>query len=297
MLAVITLASQIAQQALPGQATSRDCSLVPGSLQRVRQMAALREQGWGLDEIAARFEVSRERVRQILRAQGGPDSRAVAEARRVRTRQLAEARIDELLALWRVGEDPSSAARRLGLQGAACRGAIERFATDVDRAARAAGMARARSSPTYSDRDIALALTSTAGRLGRVPSARQYAVLAHDMQLPSLATILSRMGGWSNAVAVAGLRPAAPLRSRTRRWTDEACWTALQRAVDELGEIPSVRAYERLAVAHPDLPSSATIRNRLGRWSALTGRLAAQRELSQQAQARRRTAVGALAGA
>jgi uncharacterized protein (DUF433 family) len=49
------------------------CTLVPGSLQRVLQMAALREQGWSLDEIALRYEVSRERVRQILRAHGGPE--------------------------------------------------------------------------------------------------------------------------------------------------------------------------------------------------------------------------------
>ena len=263
------------------------CTLVPGSLQRVREMASLREQGWSLDEIALRYEVSRERVRQILRAHGGPDPQEIAEARRRRAEQLAEARIDELLALWRAGEGAGSVAGKLGLQAVACRSTIERFATDVDRAARRASIAGARGARTWSDRDIFLALTSVAQRLGRIPSAKDYAALARDLGYPSLATVLNRMGGWSRAVSAAGLRPAAavPARGRGRRWTDDACWEALQRAVGELGKIPSVLAYERLAAGRDDLPSSATIRNRLGRWSSLAPRLAAQRELLSHGQA------------
>jgi uncharacterized protein (DUF433 family) len=262
------------------------CTLVPGSLQRVREMASLRQRGWSLDEIALRYEVSRERVRQILRAHGGPDPQEIAEARRRRAEQQAEARIDELLALWRAGEGAGSAAGKLGLQAVACRSTIERFATDVDRAARRASMAGSRGARTWSDRDIFLALTSVTQRLDRVPSAKDYAAVARDLGYPSLATVLNRMGGWSSAVRAAGLRPvaAAPVRVRGRRWTEEACWDALQRAVRELGEIPSVLAYERFAAGRDDLPSSATIRNRLGRWSSLATRLAAQRELLSHGQ-------------
>jgi hypothetical protein len=79
---------------------------------------------------------------------------------------------------------------------------------------------------------------------------------------------------------------AAPRAStRRRRWTDGACWQALRRVVDELGEIPTVLSYERHAAGRDDLPSSATLRNRLGRWSAITARLAAERELAQHVQA------------
>ena len=56
----------------------------PGTPQRIGQIRALRERGWSLDEIALRFGVSRERVRQILRAHGAPDPERVAEARRRR---------------------------------------------------------------------------------------------------------------------------------------------------------------------------------------------------------------------
>jgi uncharacterized protein (DUF433 family) len=266
------------------------CTLVPGSLQRVLQMAALREQGWSLDEIALRYEVSRERVRQILRAHGGPKPQDIAVARRRRAQRLAEERIDELLAFWRAGEGPASVATKLGLQTAACRAMIGRFATDVDRAARTVSLAGARAAPTYSDSDITLALTSAAAQLGRVPSAKEYAAVARNRRLPSLATVLNRMGGWSSALTTAGLHTAAPARPRSRRWTEEACWDAVRRAVDELGEIPSVLAYERFAAGRSDMPSSATVRNRLGRWSTLTARLAAQRQLAQQTQTRVRSA-------
>jgi transcriptional regulator with XRE-family HTH domain len=282
---------------LADPAAGAECTLVPGSLQRVREMAVLREQGWSLQEIAGRYKVSRERVRQILNAQGGPDRPDVLEARRRRAERLAEARIDELLALWRMGTEPAAIASGLGLRAAACRSTIERFATDVDRVARRTASAGTRAAPTYSDDDLVAALTSTATRLGRTPSAKEYAAVAREGDLPSVPTILNRMGGWSNALSTAGLRTRAASSHRRRRWTEPACWEALRRVTDELGEIPSVLAYERLAAGRSDLPSSATIRNRLGRWSSLAARLAAQRELTTQTQTRARTAAGALVGA
>ena len=244
-------------------------------------MARLREQGQSLDEIALGFGVSRERVRQILRAHGGPDSQHVADARRRRAEQQAQARIEELLVLWRAGEAPRSAAGALGLQAAACRKAIARGATEFDRAARKASLARARAvAKTYSDDDIAAAVASVAISLGRVPSAKEYEALARVRGCPSLATVLNRMGGWTNAVRAAGLTPVATrARTRSRRWTAEACWDAVRLVVVELGEIPTVLTYDRHGTDRPDLPSSATVRNRLGRWSAITAQLAAERLL------------------
>jgi AraC-like DNA-binding protein len=262
------------------------CDLAPGSLQRVRRMQAQREHGWSLDEIALRFGVSRERVRQILHAHGGPDPQDIADARRRRAEAQAEERIDELLTLWRAGEQPRSAASALGLQAAACRSTIERFATDVDRAARKATIAGARRVQTYTDRDIIVALTSVATRVGRVPSAKEYAAHARTLDYPSLPTILNRMGGWTHALRAAGMEPLSrPTRARKRRWTEDACWEALRAVVAELGQIPSVLAYERHAAGRTELPSSATVRNRLGRWSAISTQLAAQRELAGVAQA------------
>jgi transposase len=257
----------------------------PGTPQRIRQMRALRERGHSLDEIALRFGVSRERVRQILRAHGAPDPELVADARRRRAAQLAEQRVDELLVLWRGGAEPGGAASSLGLQAAACRSTIARFATDVDKAARRASMSGTRGAQTYSERDIVVALRAVAAGLGRVPSAKEYALLARGLELPSLPTVLNRLGGWTRAIRAAGMTPlAAPASVRRRRWTESACWSALRRVVDELGEIPTVLSYERHAAGRHDLPSSATLRNRLGRWSSISAQLAVERELALHVQ-------------
>jgi hypothetical protein len=267
----------------PMQKVLRADDATPGvaaaSLQRARAMAMLREQGDSLDEIALRFGVSRERVRQILRAHGGPDAGVVVQARRRRAEQQAVARIEELLERWRAGEEPRSTAGALGLQAVACRNVIACVATEADRAARKASIAHARAvATTYSDLDIVTALTSAASSLGRVPSAKEYDAL-RTCGGPSVATVLNRMDGWTNAVRAAGLTPhRMPARTRSRRWTADACWAAIRAVVAELEQIPTVVTYDRHAASRPDLPSSATLRNRLGRWSAITTTLAAERE-------------------
>jgi hypothetical protein len=73
-------------------------------------------------------------------------------------------------------------------------------------------------------------------------------------------------------------------RKRRRRWTEQACWVALRTVCDELGEVPTVLSYERHAAGRVELPSAATLRNRLGRWSAIASQLAAQRELARAVQ-------------
>lgn len=274
------------------------CTRVPGSPQRMREIVALRTKGWSLDEIAARYEVSRERVRQLLRAHGGPDAHDVSDARRRRAEQRAELCVDELLAMWRSGLELGRAANVLGLPVGACRGVIARFATDVDRAARGLSMSRARrqGSEIYSDRDILDALKTVAAQLGHVPSPKQYEALARDLKLASVATVLVRMGDWSSAIRAAGMRPrVAARRVHARRWTEDACWIALRRVVEDMGEIPSVLSYERHVADRSDLPSARTVRNRLGRWSSIVTRLAAESELMklhrQQAPALRGAAM------
>jgi Homing endonuclease associated repeat len=263
----------------PIEATPIEEPLALGAELRVLEMAALRGRGFGLRQIAEHFLISRERVRQLLLAHGGPDRHDAAQARRRRAERLAHEQAGELLAGWRAGESHKEIALARGLDPAACRTVIERSVTDADRYARQASHALARGGPTYSDAEIVRAVQSAATILGHVPAAREYAAFASQKDLPSLATVSNRMSGWSNALAAAGLRPvAAAGQSLPRRWTDDVCWDAIQRAAIELGEIPTVVAYEKLAAGRDDLPSAATIRNRLGRWSSLTARLAADAE-------------------
>ena len=248
--------------------------------QRAREMAALRQQGLSLDEVARRYGVSRERVRQILQVHGGPARREVISARHRRAEEQLTAHADELLALWRGGAQLRHAAVALGLPLTACRAAITRLATERDCVQRRASLASSRVIvTTYSDADIIRAVRGLAAGLQRVPSAADYAPVGREPGYPSLATVINRMDGWSNAVRAAGLTEVAtPERARARRWTEEACWTALRRVAAELGEIPTIARYDRHATGRTGLPSSATLRNRLGRWSVITTQLAIERD-------------------
>jgi hypothetical protein len=249
------------------------------SRRRGREIVLLREDGFSLDEIAQRYGISRERVRQILLANDGP-SRAVAEmARRRRIEREAHRRIEELLARWRSGEALGSMARDVGMPARTCSTMIARFASDMDRVARTTSLARARGQvPRYSDRDIVDAIVLVASELGEVPSPRQYSARTRELGLPSLPTVLNRTGGWTSALRAAAMQPTAPARKpRQPRWTEAECWRVLHRVVRDLGSVPSVRAYERFIADLPDMPSSSTVRNRLGRWSAIAGHLTAVR--------------------
>jgi hypothetical protein len=252
-------------------------------------MAQLRRQGQTLDQIARRYNLSRERVRQLLGTEAAPDSDEVARARRDGDERQALAHVEELLGLWRDGRSPSGAASVLGLRAAASRRAIATYATDGDRTLRRAILASAHArGRTYSDADILRAIQRVADDLGRTPHAKEYGARARELGCPSLPTVLNRMGGWTAALQAAGLTaPRAP-QTRARRWTDDACWAALRRVARELDTVPTVAGYDRHARDRDDLPSAATIRNRLGRWSTISARLVAERDGGGADERRRR---------
>jgi hypothetical protein len=109
-----------------------------------------------------------------------------------------------------------------------------------------------------------------------VPSSNDYQTIAAELGLPSLPTVSNRLGSWREAVRAAGMTPHPPRRSGySRRWTEDACRRALEALVTELGEVPTADQYEVLASADDSLPSLATVRNRLGRWSEVSARLLA----------------------
>ncbi len=67
-------------------------------------------------------------------------------------------------------------------------------------------------------------------------------------------------------------------RTYTRRWDADACLQALEQLIDELGRVPTYAHYEALARQRDDLPSAATVRNRLGSWTETMTELARRLE-------------------
>jgi hypothetical protein len=225
-------------------------------------------------EVGEQFGLTRTRIDQILKQEGvtRQQGQVATDARR---RAIAFEHRDEILTHYREGLDPAGIAQHLSVTTVEVQDLVRSEATPADRASRKAAMTTAREPrlARYTDSDLVDAVRRVAAGLGEVPTCSQYAELSSSLQLPSLPTVAHRLGGWSAALSAAGLEPNRPPRAYKRRWPSDECWRALQRLADELGGLPTANQYELIASSSDDLPSLATVRHRLGRWSSVSARL------------------------
>ena len=217
--------------------------------------------------------MTRERVRQILKREGVDGATAI-NARRALMVEAAEARREDILHAFRRGDSTAQIARDLDVGPTAVRALLDDAVTPLDRAHRRANRHSAGMGELFSDEDLVAAVREVGGRYGRTPTTAEYGRAAAGGMLPSAQLIHVRLG-WREAVLRAGLTPRGSVRrTYTRRWPADACRHALRRIVVETGEVPTAAQYEALAQLDDSLPSIATVRNRLGRWSTVTADLA-----------------------
>lgn len=153
---------------------------------RNEALRALRDEGWTMDELAARFGITRQRVSQIL----GGDSRRM-------NNQTLTARNARVLELLRAGRHPAEVAAEVGLAE-----------YTVRRVARKAGVALP--SGTWDQARVMEAVLRWRMRHGgRWPEAADWAVAAVP-EHPSAAFVANLFGSWERAMAA------------TREWLDKA---------------------------------------------------------------------------
>jgi hypothetical protein len=240
-------------------------------------IVAARVQGDTLQEAGAPFGLSRERVRQILAGIDAAHTESSRSARARRQDAAAELRREEVLSAWRAGAPVIEIAKDTALPRGAVRALVARHATARDRDARRRVLftsARCRRPAGYSDEELVEAVRAAVQNVGHIPSSKQYGQVAKSSGLPSLSTVENRFGGWNAALRAAGFTPT-PAKGRLyeRHWTEESCLQALRDLVAELGSLPSQDAYRRLSPQRADLPSSSTVRVRLGTWTTVASRL------------------------
>ncbi len=242
------------------------------------EILELRAAGLTLAEIGRRFGISRQRVAEIIRERGGPPAAEAIAARQARKAELLEQHSQEILERWRAGAAADEIARHLGLTVPAVKTVIDRAASSLDQAARARAISTRTSRLKYSDKDLIAGVLKAARKLGHTPSEPEYARLARDLGIPSVQTIIKRLGSWGQAARAAGLQPNPPTRrDHRKKWDEEACWRALESVADELGDPPRYHQYEKLSASRPDLPSGATVRKQLGSWIEVALELTARR--------------------
>jgi hypothetical protein len=246
---------------------------------RDREMFELRAAGWTLRQIGERYGISRQRVDEIVRDRGGPELPDVIAARRAGEAKIMQERSEEIRQWWRAGLPIPAVAERLGLPAARVQRAIDTVLTPIDRAHRNRSIVMRTRTPRYSDEQLIAGVQEVANRIGRTPTQEEYRAHAHELGLASILTLGKRFGGWQAAVVAAGQEPLAHGRGRGSRriWDTEACWRALERVADQLGNPPRFHSYVVLSTGRPDLPSGPTVRNQLGRWIDIVIELSARR--------------------
>lgn len=164
-----------------------------GEIYRLRTV-----EGWTLNEIAARYHIAKERVRQLLReyerAQHGRTSstKAITEAakaaRAARKLALARAHAGQLIRAWRTGEEPKEIAKAFELGQWRVEQVIREQATPEDRAARVRARRLARAG------------------LNQKPSAEQAVKYALERQPNATAAELAAASGFSYGTTTVALR-------------------------------------------------------------------------------------------
>jgi len=251
---------------------------------RDREMFELRAAGWTLRQIGERYGISRQRVDEIVRDRGGPELPDVIAARRAREAGIMRERSEDIRQWWRDGLPITTIAERLGLPAARVQRSIDSVLTPMDRAHRNRSIVMRTRMPRYSDEQLLAGIQEVAGRIGRTPTQEEYRAQAHELGLASILTLGKRFGGWQGSVVAAGLEPLPHGRGRGSRrvWDTDACWRALERVADQLGNPPRFQSYVVLSTGRPDLPSGPTVRNQLGRWIDIVIELSARRNGSPE---------------
>jgi DNA-binding CsgD family transcriptional regulator len=246
---------------------------------RDREMFELRAAGWTLRQIGERYGISRQRVDEIVRDRGGPELPDVIAARRAREAGIMQERSDEIRQWWRAGLPIATIAEQLGLPTARVQRLIDGVLTPMDRAHRNRSIVMRTRTPRYTDEQLLAGIQEVASRIGRTPTQEEYRAHAHELGLASILTLGKRFGGWHGSVLAAGLEPLPHGRGRGSRrvWDKDACWRALERVADQLGNPPRFQSYVVLSTGRPDLPSGPTVRNQLGRWIDIVIELSARR--------------------
>jgi hypothetical protein len=245
-------------------------SVLPEPATREQRMVEMRLGGATLGAIGAEFGLSRERVRQIIQAVGGPSpaevrARALARslAREAEARSETEAALRELLAT-RGAQSVQEAVEALGLGEAMV---VRFWPEDLGHLLiRPAGYAN----QTWTDGQILDVIRSAA--IYEFPlTANAYSELVRvgEVKGPSLPRVTQRFGGWIAACELAGVEPGQTLRSAYEsRWTDAELLSFVREYLVDSSWPNSAHRFDewRRQVA-PDAPSFQTIRNRLGTWS------------------------------
>ena len=256
----------------PDQRTGIDRRTTPPTPDpRAPEMAEQRRQGETLAQIGVRHGLTRERVRQVLIANGHPDT---ALDRRTADR---ERRSRDLVEVARVAAQALD--RSPGMTRGQLAGATGLTPDQIAGALRDTALRRkvSHTQPADTGMPAAEALDGVRVTAVTVTAATGQARLsapAYDTHRDPRTTLSSPRlvqlhGTWTAACQAAGVVPVTPNRTYQQHWTTADINTALINYFTDPGTTGTYIDFERWARARPGTPSAQTIRNDFGSWTAI----------------------------
>lgn len=234
---------------------------------RNAEIAKLRSEGLGLEEIGQQYGLTRERVRQIVLQLDGAtveDVRKVRQAKADRRASAVVAHIRDDLA----AHGPSTidaVAQRLSLSEASVR---KSWPTDL----KAMIVREKDRAQKWSDDQIREALQLAATFDYPLRAKRYDALLVTgDVIGPSAVRLVQRFGTWAQACSFAGVEASKPPRQHYQsNWTDADLMGFVRQYLRAPGYTGSLHGFDTWRKAEGiEGPSTGTLRDRLGTWSEI----------------------------
>jgi hypothetical protein len=232
-------------------------------------MYALYRDGATLDEVGARFHLTKERVRQLFDS-AGLATRSTSHSIAMQRERLARERGEEICAAFAESKDIAEVSRRLKIGPRVVREVVENHFSEAERRRPAAAP------QVYSDEELIAFLREADEHTSSGLSIATYREYANGRRTvdgrpwPGYQTHANRLGdgSWRVALESAGLKPVRPSSPGPRRRFNEAdCVEAVRAAARKLGKAPTAEEYFVFAKAsNGAFPSQATVRQRVGTW-------------------------------
>lgn len=226
--------------------------------ERARICARAYAMGSTLQELGDRFDVTRERIRQVLvRSTPWSSTEIAARLRLLRDRRGHEHRT--AVREWSAAHPGSPVAEAMAQLGMSEEQVLANLGRR--RTAHIAAPARDMTEHRRSDTQILEDLRRFAALSPKITAAA-FTEWAREEGIPGHQTVTNRFGGWNAALTAAGIEQRESV-VRRRRHTSEDLWAAVISAVSASDGGPTFRKYEEWAARRSEAPSGALVRTRL----------------------------------
>lgn len=235
---------------------------------RVPDMVARLEAGATLEDVAAVYNLTRERVRQITK--GLYDRNKQRAARKNSHLSLVDMYKEEIMEDWFEGKGIVQIAHELGLPCGYAEQRLREWTAEWDplELARRRSRAISKSTQKISDEEIIAIIRFIAEQEGHAPSLTDYdRWREHFSDWPSIPTLTTRSNkSFNDLVRQAGFTPnARPTGMGLPTFDDAHVFAALNAVRDIVGHFPSITEYTK---HRPDgAISEPGIRRKFGSWT------------------------------